>query len=396
VASTVGDMVAIFSVDGRRFDQGLRQMEQRSRGFAGRTNQTFNQAAFGVQDFIAVLQMGGSNALGRAVMATSNNVQQLASFLPGPIGLILTLGATIGAALIPQLISGAQNTAQLTKNLEESEKALERVIKLETSGVAFERKLGEIDVMTPVDTIHAQSRAIGDEIAEMEAEVEHRAGRLRDLFIQARRAGELGPGVHEDLGFFDERGRLTREITVPNSPLGNALAEEQRRLEDLDDRIERFRRRREGLGERATEAKGFQDALAEQKKLEEAENKRLELTKKLRDEIATPFDEAKKRLDELKQNLIRGEADPKLILGAGQKTIDQFAKQQASGGRSLGFATDAVSAFEQIRAAVRSREDRQTQQIEVLKRQLAALEKLVRAEEEKRRLAAKAPTEVHL
>lgn len=86
------------------------------------------QASFAVQDFTSILEMGGKNSLGRALMSTTNNVQMLGAAF-GPWGLAVSAAAgALATILIPKLFEADKASEKFAEGIDKAVAAQNRLI----------------------------------------------------------------------------------------------------------------------------------------------------------------------------------------------------------------------------------------------------------------------------
>lgn len=115
----IGDISTKVTADVSQLETGFAQATRHAQQFSGQFTQRLQAASAGVQDFAAVLGQGGSNSLGRAFMAASNNISQFTATM-GPMAALAGGGAAVLAStLVPALL-------KTTEASETAEQAIER------------------------------------------------------------------------------------------------------------------------------------------------------------------------------------------------------------------------------------------------------------------------------
>lgn len=224
MASAIGDLVAIAGIDSTKWVQGCIDIQNATRNTTSSVNQNFAgmgagagrniaQIGFAVQDFTSVLEGGGKNALGRALMSTMNNIQMLGAMF-GPWGMALTaVGGALGSMLIPKLLEGETAAKSFSSSIKDTMKSLDD---LSTKEASFGSKMIGISHVDKSSTMKERIADIDAEMAIAKASRERAKGALSGLLDEGVRLGHLTvskagvdaitgmPGVEAGKGMFGD------------------------------------------------------------------------------------------------------------------------------------------------------------------------------------------------
>lgn len=307
-----GDLVTVLTLEDFEFRTGLRNASAATRQFATDITSAGNgasagfgraigQMGFAAQDFASVLSMGGKNALGRALMSTMNNVQMLGMAF-GPWGLAITaVGGALASILIPKLLEGSDAGETFAESIERSEKALDKLLQKETAGIGFGQSLRELEAHGGVKELNSAKDKNLDDIEKLDHEIQRRQTELRRNIERAIPLGGLtGTKWNRAKPLFGKNDELLQEFEITDPKLigekeSQAIAEQDKKLQDLRDTRARLGRRGEALdalGPKAVENDEFEN----RRKQNERRHDELE---RLREKTMTPLEKLQDQLGKL-------------------------------------------------------------------------------------------------
>lgn len=182
----IGDLRAIAGIDDVEWVKGVLRIQNANKGLASSMNNDLgrgiSQVGFAIQDFTSVLAMGGANSLGRAMMATMNNVQMLGTSF-GPWGLAITsVAGSLGSILIPRLMDADSKTEELTDATKKHIAEYEKLAKEAGDRAKFDFRLGGLTISSAPGEIRSRE----EELAGLRAERDVLEREAQGMLLSAR------------------------------------------------------------------------------------------------------------------------------------------------------------------------------------------------------------------
>lgn len=302
-----GDIAIHFTGDTTGLDQAMMRTEERMKKMSGGGARSFAQLGFAAQDFASVLSMGGPNALGRALLGTTNNIQVLGTAF-GPLGRAITsVAGALATFLIPALLKSSSGMEELGKAADKTLEKLDKLASKESGSFSFVRSLEKLS------SPNAAREAIADNEDQFELltrDFERRRDVFQKLVLDAFGRGALTPHDPTKKLFDTKTGLLGQDVNVAGDPeLAKRVREMQEKLEELQDTRERLLRRRSALADREDELEREDTVNLIARLDEEAlkkQEKNTERRKQLFMETATPAERLTETLKELHDEFDRG------------------------------------------------------------------------------------------
>ena len=374
------DIRAVLSLEDFEYLHGLERSATATQQFAakagaagsmaGNLGRGLTQAGFAAQDFFSVLNMGGPNALARALAGTMNNVQMLGAAF-GPMGMAATaVAGALGSMLIPKLLEGQGEFTHLSEEIKAAGENLQSFIKHQQEMIDFRDKLGKVGSQKELDELaggaakgmekkaaemKALDAAMGREQDRLNGLKASKAAATRDSWLNMLPGSKVseffgGPKVSDVIGF--GLNKL--------SGVDDAIKESENRIKAL-------------LGQRGEALKGFEnlaeqkkeagtvgqepftnfkfdtkEIIARDKKIREDEKRAKEISKR----FENPFEKARRELGDIFAERLSGNIDQDLF-EKGAKRIKGELGEKTAPGANAGIRGGTAAAYEAIRDSIR-------------------------------------------
>jgi hypothetical protein len=348
-------------------------------GIGGGLGRGIAQTAFAAQDFAAVLDGGGKNALSRALMATMNNVQMLGAAF-GPWGMAITaVGGALGAILIPSLLKGVDETEKFTESLKANADALKTQITTAREAIEFSAKAEELRTATP-EMAEREKKSLEKDLKSLRAEKHYTEGDYAANIEKAMKMGavtNLDPakrGIFNDLGLVNDHVKFSINEDVLGKEASDLIAKQAARLKEVGAAITKTEGR---IFEVDTIAKGDATRFKEDKDLSAEMRKRSGEAQRIRD-TGTPLLAAQAKIRDI-TDLVRGgylEAD--VAEKASREILGGFARSRTATNLAVsGGDFGSASGFSDVLKSIRQSQGTTDPQLDVLKESKKSLDQLI-------------------
>ena len=259
------------------------------------------------------------------------------------------------------------------------------------------RHLGRAAKNGSPESIESEKQGLGGrKSSDLKASILRRQTKLRELVEKVLKDKPEGIGFNRQKGLFGNQDLMVQDIEVYDDIIGQrsakAITDQQDKLNDERDRLDRARERSGKLGDLLPDARRRQRQKEGEKQDADIEKRGFDEIDRLREQVATPEEKLQERLSELDSLNSRMPDNEDLIRRGIDRAYEDFEHAQGaphSGGPArLGGAMEqgSAAAFSTInRAMAQSQGGKNVpneqlaeakRQVEVAKDQLKQLEKM--------------------
>lgn len=230
-------------------EQKSREVQVASMEMGGGMRSMFANASYGIQDFVAVLQQGGTNSLGRALMSVSNNIGVMgASF--GPWGIAVAGATAIILPLAANLFTAAKAAEEFQKKIDRATDSKKHFNSIQLEDQKFRQSLRGQDSKQLADT----SQRLNDDIENRKLEIEQAEGRVK--MRREMRAAEWLRNNPDTARSRAQRGWADRIIPHRNEEEAKAEKDELERIQKMKDELAAVEKRDADVQRRIPGAQG--------------------------------------------------------------------------------------------------------------------------------------------
>lgn len=306
----------------------------------------------------------------------------------GPVGTIVGVtGGIIATQLLGPLQQAREEAKKFGEALERAGKKWNENVTRAGSNVLFDRETDRQIDKGDTEGLEKNKQHYEDVAAQKKAELDEAFRKQQSLQAAARAAGKPGETVEDvygatarsalkfsPLGIIDPADRFGLRDKLMGGVkdlMGNdgngasgaqvesqkALVETAEQINKLQDELKEAEERAKALDEALDDATGIEKRAKANEALIEQEKKRQELAEKIGKEVATPYEKAKEKQDELNDLLQRGNIDQDTYDRASQKNREDAARemetQEKGHGKNAGVQAGSGEAYAAVQESLK-------------------------------------------